>query len=101
LAIPTNELFLSAGTLWEIAIKTGLGKLTLSLPFAAWMRQAISELGLAILPITVKCADAQIALPAHHRDPFDRLLIAQAQTEDTTLVSADVIFDRYGVKRLW
>jgi PIN domain nuclease of toxin-antitoxin system len=101
LAAPANDLFLSAATIWEIAIKVSLRKLALSLPFGVWMRQAIAELGLAILPITVECADAQIALPSHHRDPFDRLLAAQAQTENVALVSADVVFDQYGVKRFW
>jgi len=101
LANPANDLYLSAGTIWEIAIKVGLKKLALSLPFRIWMSQAISELGLVALPITVECADAQIALPSHHRDPFDRLLAAQARSEKVVLVSADVVFDLYGVQRLW
>ncbi len=98
---PANDLFLSAGTIWEIAIKVGLKKLALSLPFRNWMSQAIAELGLVVLPITVECADALIALPSHHRDPFDRLLAAQARTENAMLVSADVVFDLYGLRRLW
>lgn len=96
-----NELLLSAGTVWEIAIKVGLKKLTLSQPFRQWMTQAVADLGVKVLPITVEAADAQIALPSHHRDPFDRLLVVQAQTERLVLVSADSIFDRYGVERLW
>jgi len=101
LANSMNDLFLSAGTIWEIAIKIGLKKLGLSLPFGDWMKQAVGELGLSVLPITVECADAQLALPSHHRDPFDRLLAAQSRTENVALVSADAIFDQYGVQRIW
>ena len=69
---PANELFLSAASIWEISIKVGLNKLSLSGPFGPWMNQAIAGLKLAILPITVDYASAQAALPFHHRDPFDR-----------------------------
>src|SRR5207244_2414360 len=75
---PANELLVSAATVWEIAIKVGLGKLTLSSSFRDWMNRAITDLSLSILPVTVDYAGAQAALPWHHRDPFDRLLIAQA-----------------------
>ncbi len=98
---PGNDLLLGAGTIWEIAIKVGLRKLTLSQPFRQWMAQALADLGLSVLPITVEAADTQIALPSHHRDPFDRLLVAQAQTEHAVLVSADSILDQYGIQRLW
>jgi PIN domain nuclease of toxin-antitoxin system len=98
---PASELLLSAGTVWEISIKAGLGKLVLTLPYRQWMDQAIADLGLSILPVTVEYADAQAALPWHHRDPFDRLLIAQALAERVTIVSADTAFDAYGVTRLW
>jgi PIN domain nuclease of toxin-antitoxin system len=98
---PTNELLLSAGTIWELAIKIGLGKLKLSLPFKQWMAQAITDLALTVLPITVEYADRQSVLLLHHRDPFDRLLIAQAQVENVPIVSADPVFDRYGVNRIW
>ena len=101
LADPASTLFLGTGTIWEIAIKVGIKKLALSLPFRTWMSQAIGELGLVVLHITVESAEAQIELPGHHRDPFDRLLIAQAQTENIKLVSADTIFDKYGDNRLW
>jgi PIN domain nuclease of toxin-antitoxin system len=96
-----NDIVVSAATIWEVAIKVGLGKLTLSQPYRLWMNQALADLGATVLPITVECADAQAALPAHHRDPFDRLLIAQAMVEGIALVSADSQFDIYGVHRLW
>jgi PIN domain nuclease of toxin-antitoxin system len=98
---PDNELLVSAGTLWELAIKVGLGKLALSLPFREWMQQAIDDLGATVLQITVEYADAQAGLMNHHRDPFDRLLIAQATVEQISIVSSDAAFDAYGVSRIW
>ncbi len=98
---PSNELLVSAGTIWEVSIKVGLGKLSLSMPFRQWMEKAIADLGLALLPINVEYAGVQAALPRHHGDPFDRLLAAQAKVEDVSLVSADGVFDLYGVKRIW
>ena len=98
---PRNDLLVSAATIWEIAIKVGTGKMSLSLPYRQWMTQAIAALRLTVLPITVDYADAQAGLPAHHRDPFDRLIIAQTLTERVTVVSADVAFDASGVTPLW
>ena len=98
---PFNELLLSAATIWEIAIKVGLRKLSLSQPYQPWMAQAMSDLDVALLPITVEYANRQAALPSHHGDPFDRMLAAQAQVENMPLVSGDSIFDRYGVTRIW
>ena len=97
----SNDVLLSAATLWEIAIKTGLGKLTLSVPYREWMNRAIADLGATVLPITVEYADMQSTLPSHHRDPFDRMLIAQAIVEKISLVANEEMFDRYGVARLW
>jgi PIN domain nuclease of toxin-antitoxin system len=98
---PANERFLSAGTIWEIAIKVGLGKLTLSLPYRHWIEKAIADLGLAVLPITVDSAEVLTGLPHHHRDPFDRLLVAQSLVESMPLVSADSQLDAYGITRIW
>ncbi len=98
---PANDLLLSAATIWELAIKTGQGKLSLSLPYCQWMDRAIADLGLDILPITVEYADRQASLPPHHRDPFDRLLIAQALVEGIAIVCNDTAFDAYGVSRVW
>jgi PIN domain nuclease of toxin-antitoxin system len=98
---PANELLLSAGTVWEIAIKVGLGKLTLSLPYRDWMNRAITDLSLSLLPVTVDYAGAQAALPWHHRDPFDRLLVAQALSDGISIVSADGQLDPYGIARVW
>ena len=98
---PANDLLLSAATIWEIAIKVGLGKLSLSMPYRQWMTQAITDLGMTVLPITVEYANVQVNLPKHHGDPFDRLLVAQIQVENIHLVSADPVFDQYGINRLW
>jgi PIN domain nuclease of toxin-antitoxin system len=94
-------LLVSAATRWEIAIKVGLGKLTLSSPYHTRMNDASADLGLAILPVTVEYAAAQAALACYHRDPFDRLVIAQALTEGIPIVRADSGVDRYGVTRIW
>jgi PIN domain nuclease of toxin-antitoxin system len=98
---PNNDLLLSAATIWEISIKVGLKKLSLSMPYKQWITKAIADLGMTVLPITVEYADVQAGLPRHHRDPFDRLLVAQAQVESMALVSADTGFDPYGIDRLW
>ena len=98
---PANELVLSACTVWELSIKSGLTKLKLSLPFRQWMEKAIADLELIVLPITLDHAERQAGLPFHHRDPFDRLLAAQSLVEGIPLVSTDVMFDRYGVIRVW
>lgn len=98
---PANELIISAATVWEISIKAGMGKLTLSSAYRAWMNRAITYLGLTILPITVEYAAAQAALPWHHRDPFDRLLVAESLTDGVPVVSADAHLDVYGITRIW
>lgn len=97
----SNDVLISAATIWEIAIKTGLGKLTLSVPYRDWMNRAIADLGATLVPITVEYADMQTTLPGHHRDPFDRMLIAQAIVEKISLVANEEMFDQYGVARLW
>jgi PIN domain nuclease of toxin-antitoxin system len=98
---PANELLISAASIWELAIKIGNGKLTLSSPYRQWTTRALSDLRASLLPITVEYADVQATLPKHHGDPFDRLLIAQAIVEKLAIVSGDSVFDRYGVARIW
>jgi PIN domain nuclease of toxin-antitoxin system len=98
---PSNELLLSAGSIWEIAIKVSIGKLVLTQPFAHWMSQALNDLGITVLPITVEYADTQAGLPKHHSDPFDRLIVAQAIVEKVSVISADARMDAYGITRLW
>jgi len=98
---PTNDLLLSAGSIWEIGIKVGLGKLILTEPFKPWMNQAISDLDVTVLPLTVEYVDVQSNLPRHHGDPFDRLIVAQAIIEQVPIISADANLDAYGITRIW
>ena len=89
---PANELYLSMASIWEVAIKVGLKKLTLSAPYVTFMTKAINGYGLIVLPITLDdCVHYEaLAFPdPQHRDPFDRMLVAQARDEALTLVSAD------------
>jgi PIN domain nuclease of toxin-antitoxin system len=65
------------------------------------MDKAIADLGLAIVPITVKYAERQAGLPPHHKDPFDRLIIAQALVDGVPVVGSDPAFDPYGIRRIW
>ena len=87
----------SAASAWEIAIKSALGKITATGTLAA----ALEDYGFDALPITVAHADAVRTLPPHHRDPFDRLLVAQARIEDLTIVSRDPAFRAYDVALVW
>jgi PIN domain nuclease of toxin-antitoxin system len=98
---PANEKWVSPASYWEIAIKISTGKYIIAQPFEDFMRNAIDANGFRYLHILPRHTAALVAMRYHHRDPFDRLLIAQAQTEGMTLVSADPIFDAYGVTRLW
>jgi len=92
-----NEIVLSAASVWEIAIKRSLGKLTVADGWAA----ALWRLGFEPLPVTAFHAEAVERLPWHHRDPFDRLLVAQALVERLVLVSADPRLGAYGADVLW
>ncbi len=96
-----NECFLSSASCWELAIKSSLGKLRLSKPVERFISDLITENGFRLLTIDLRHAAKVETLPFHHRDPFDRLLIAQAITEKLTLVSADSIFSRYDIQLLW
>jgi len=95
-----NELMLSIASVWEMAIKTSLGKLMLAQPFDK-LPAHIEQNKIAILPITVEHTIRLAKLPFHHRDPFDRLIIAQALVEKLPIIGIDATFDAYGVKRLW
>ena len=95
------ELLLSTASLWEIAIKISLGKLTLMQPFKDFIPDQLAKNGIEELPIRVEHLTLVTSMPFHHRDPFDRLLIAQAISEQIAIVSIDGRFDQYGVKRIW
>ena len=98
---PTNELFFSAASAWEIAIKFATGKLRLPRPPATLVAEWVSEDRLGALPILHAHALHAGELPPHHRDPFDRLLIAQARLEGLTLLTADRRLARYDVPIHW
>jgi PIN domain nuclease of toxin-antitoxin system len=92
-----DEVFVSVATAWEIAIKVGLGKVTVPEPVSA----ALQKSSLIELPIRIPHAEAAGALPLHHRDPFDRLLVAQAQVEQLVLATSDAKLRPYDVTCFW
>jgi PIN domain nuclease of toxin-antitoxin system len=94
---PANDGIVSAASIWEIAIKFAAGKLSLPGPAVVWLPQALQRFRLQVLEITAQHALTAGALPRIHGDPFDRMLVAQAQTEALTLVTADPIFRQYSV----
>ena len=97
----TEILYLSPASHWEIAIKIALGKYALPEPFAQFMDRELASNSMTILPIETSHTSYLTNLPFHHRDPFDRLIIAQALTEDLPIVSSDAKFEAYGVKGVW
>lgn len=96
-----NENLFSVAGLWEIAIKVSIGKLSLASPFDVLIPRQLGLNGIELLNISTDHAAVVATLPFHHRDPFDRLLIAQAMVEGVPIVSVDTAFDAYPVKRLW
>lgn len=96
-----NECFLSVASCWEIAIKASLGKLKLDAPLEEFVPEQMAANRFGLLPIDFRHVARVATLPFHHRDPFDRLLIAQAGSEEMAVVSADRTFRRYGVRRVW
>lgn len=98
---PSNDKLTSAATAWEITTKHRLGKLPGSDLISADFTAVIARQGFEPLSITVEDAARAGALPGPHRDPFDRMLIAQALARNLILISNESLFDRYGVRRLW
>jgi PIN domain nuclease of toxin-antitoxin system len=102
-AIETNldTVYISIVSLWEIAIKINLNKLKLEIPFDDLVDIELSANKLELLPILPTHTKVLLTLPLHHRDPFDRMLIAQAKSERLLLVSADNALDQYAIDRYW
>ena len=98
---PGNLKLVSIASCWEIAIKASMGKLDLGESSQSFLSRELARNSFGILPITLEHATAVESLTKHHRDPFDRLLVAQAVAEKLILVSRDTIFDQYNVNRLW
>jgi PIN domain nuclease of toxin-antitoxin system len=97
----SNMLLLSVVSVWEMQIKAQIGKLALQIPLATLIDRELRQNGLTLLPVELDHVLALEELPLHHKDPFDRLLIAQAQVEHATIVSVDGMFARYEVPLLW
>lgn len=95
-----NILFLSVASIWELQIKSQLGKMTLKMPLPELIQQQ-QENGIEILPIEPAHIFALDSLPNYHKDPFDRLLVAQAMVEEASLLSADPLIKQYAVKVEW
>jgi len=97
---PDNTIWLSLVSIWEVQIKTQLGKLTLHQPIDMLVQQQ-QQNGIQLLPIKLNHILSIQPLPYHHKDPFDRLLIAQTIAENLTCVSADLVFNQYNISILW
>jgi PIN domain nuclease of toxin-antitoxin system len=101
IADEANEVWFSVASVWEIGIKVAIGKLPLPEPIDDYISTRMIQLGARSLEITASHALQAASLPLIHKDPFDRMLIAQSQIEAMTLVSADSMFDRYDVSVIW
>lgn len=95
------DILLSIASLWEIAIKVNLKKLTLPDAYETFIPKQLTLNSIEVLPVTIEHLTVVAKLPLHHRDPFDRLLIAQAIAENIEIISADRKFDSYGINRRW
>ncbi|HKS89111.1 MAG TPA: type II toxin-antitoxin system VapC family toxin [Stellaceae bacterium] len=101
IADPGNDTFVSAASAWEIATKYRIGKLPRAVFLMADFAAMVAEQRFGELPISIRHGHLAGSLPGIHKDPFDRLLIAQAITDDMTIVSNEALFGAYGVARLW
>jgi PIN domain nuclease of toxin-antitoxin system len=96
-----SRVCISAAAVWEIAIKVQLGKLRMPAPVGTYLPAKLATEGIEVLPITLTHALQLLELPLHHRDPFDRIMIAQCQTDQLSVVTADRLFATYGVTVIW
>ena len=97
----TNERLLSIASLWEMAIKVSLDRLTVPLPFTDLVAEHVYGNAMDLFGISLHHLDVLATLPFHHKDPFDRLIIAQGQAENIPILSRDPAFDDYAIRRLW
>jgi PIN domain nuclease of toxin-antitoxin system len=96
-----NEVLLSIASIWEMAIKHSVDKLTFELPFDVFISQQFAVNNFTVLNIEISYLKVVANLPLHHRDPFDRLIIAQAMVEKIPIVGTDEVFDLYSIERFW
>ncbi len=101
IADPNNDIFVSPASYWELAIKIQLGKYSLPERLGQFMEREIAINELEVIPILPAHADVLTTLPTFHRDPFDRLIIAQAMCENLIVVTCDAVFAAYPVQQLW
>jgi PIN domain nuclease of toxin-antitoxin system len=99
--LPVSEVWMSVGSLWEIIVKAQARRLRLPRPVGEYLTEKLSDNGVFVLPLTFGHVMRLESLPVYHRDPFDRILIAQSLEEDLPLVTADKVFARYPVKVIW
>jgi len=96
-----NQFYLSIASVWEIAIKVNLGKLDIVQPIGPFILEQLQENDINLFDIRFQHAIKVAELPLHHRDPFERIIIAQSLVENIPLLSKDEIFDTYGIQRIW
>ena len=101
IADPSNERWVSVASLWEMAIKTSLGRLELRVPIERYAAEVLVPNGIGRLDVRDDHLRLVTAMPFHHRDPFDRMLAAQALADGLTLVGRDAAFELYAVSRRW
>ena len=100
-AITASDCYLSIASCWEVSIKVSLNRLGFDRPLTQFFTEQLQASGISVLAIEFRHVMRLAEMPFHHRDPFDRLLVAQAQEERLAIVSSDAAFDAYGVKRVW
>jgi PIN domain nuclease of toxin-antitoxin system len=96
-----NDILLSTASVWEMAIEHSIGRLTFSMPFMEFIKQQIAVNRIDILEITFDHIEVVASLLLHHRDPFDRLIIAQSMAQQIPILSVDAIFDAYAIAPVW
>jgi PIN domain nuclease of toxin-antitoxin system len=101
IAETSNRMLVSAASAWELAIKFQMGKLPRAADLVSNFSREVEQEGFHLLPISPEHGIRAGLLAGNHKDPFDRMLIAQSQAEDIPIISNDVIFESYGVRRLW
>ena len=96
-----NEKLVSIASIWEMAIKHSIGRLNFSLPFIEFVGQQLTVSNIGLLEINLQHIEVVASLPLHHRDPFDRLIIAQSIVEQIPILSVHAIFHAYAIARVW
>jgi len=97
----SNQIFISLVTIWEIGIKNAIGKLSIKGNLQEFVKKEIEGYNFYYMDIRLNHIIEATSLPMHHRDPFDRLLIAQSRLENIPVISSDLSFDKYGITRIW